>query len=152
MSVQARRTKPVWLAVRLPCERMNSRRPGGKLEAGLRPALHFLGDFNEIPSIYFITRRPRRRSFQNDFVNGMELSFVLHRASDETRFDSRIPRARHRLRPQDRARSIRAHSQSSRSNACEAMQGNFGKTIKADRNGSASHSNRGVANHITILP
>ena len=60
---------------------MNSRRPGGKLEAGLRPALHFLGDFGEIPSIYFIMRRPRRRSFQNDFVNGMELSFVFHRAS-----------------------------------------------------------------------
>jgi hypothetical protein len=34
----------------------------------------------------------------------------------------------------------------------EVMQGNFGKTIKADRNGSASHSNRGVANHIAILP
>ena len=69
-------------------ERMNSRRPDGKLEAGLRPALHFLGDFYEILSIYFIARRPRRRSFQNDFVEGMELSFVLHRASDETRFDS----------------------------------------------------------------
>jgi len=66
---------------------MNSRRPGGKLEAGLRPVLHFFGDFYEIPSIYFIARWPRRRSFQNDFVKGMELSFVLHRASDETRFD-----------------------------------------------------------------
>ena len=70
---------------------MNSRRPGGKLEAGLRPVLHFFGDFYEIPSTYFIARWPRRRSFQNDFVKGMELSFVLHRASDETRFDSRIP-------------------------------------------------------------
>ena len=68
---------------------MNSRRPGGKLEADLRPVLHFLGDFNEIPSIYFITRRPRRRSLQNDFVNDMELSLVFHRASDETRFDAR---------------------------------------------------------------
>jgi hypothetical protein len=67
---------------------MNSRRPDGKLEAGLRPALHFLGDFYEILSIYFIARRPRRRSFQNDFVEGMELSFVLHRASDEARLDS----------------------------------------------------------------
>ena len=70
---------------------MNSRRPGGKLEAGLRPVLHFFGDFYEIPSIYFIARWPRRRSFQNDFVEDMELSFVLHRASDEARFDSRIP-------------------------------------------------------------
>src|SRR6476660_1268402 len=59
----------------------------------------------------------------------------------------------HRLRPQDRARWKRAYSrQSSRSDAFEVMQGNFGKTIKADRNGSASHSNRGVANHIAILP
>jgi hypothetical protein len=124
---------------------MNSRRPDGKLEAGLRPVLHFLGDFYEIPSIYFITRWPRRRSFQNDFVKGMELSFVLHRASDEARLDSRIPlRAPHRLRPQDRARSNRTYSQSSRSDAFEAMQGNFGKTIKADRNGRASHTNRGV--------
>ena len=127
---------------------MNSRRPDGKLEAGLRPVLHFLGD-SVIPSIYFITRRPPRRSFQNDFVNGMELSFVLHRASDET---PAFPRARHRLRPQDRARLISAHSQSSRSNACEAMQSNFGKTIKADRNGRASHPNRGVADHVAILP
>jgi hypothetical protein len=51
--------------------------------------LHFLGDLYEILSIYFIARRPRRRSFQNDFVKGMEFSFVLHRAADETRFDSR---------------------------------------------------------------
>jgi len=70
---------------------MNSRRPGGKLEAGLRPVLHFLGDFDEIPSICFTARRPRRRPFQNGFVKGMELSFLLHRASDEARFECRIP-------------------------------------------------------------
>jgi len=56
---------------------MNSRRPDGKLEAGLRPVLHFFGDFYEIPSIYFIARWPRRRSFQNDFVKDMELSFCF---------------------------------------------------------------------------
>jgi hypothetical protein len=56
----------------------------------LRPALHFLGDFYEIPSIYFIARRPRRRLFQIDFFKGMELSFVFHRACDEARFESRI--------------------------------------------------------------
>jgi hypothetical protein len=70
---------------------MNTCRPDSKLEARLCPVLHFFGDFYEILSIYFIARQSRRRSFQNDFVKGMELSFVLHRASDEARFDSRIP-------------------------------------------------------------
>jgi hypothetical protein len=89
---------------------MNSRRPDGKLEAGLRPVLHFFGDFYEIPSIYFIARWPRRRSFQNDFVKGMELSFVLHRASDETRFPYSVAGSARE--------SSRARSQSSGSAAC----------------------------------
>jgi hypothetical protein len=56
---------------------MNSCRPDSKLEAGLCQALHFFGDFYEILSIYFIARWPRRRSFQNDFVKDMELSFCF---------------------------------------------------------------------------
>ncbi|MDX6596003.1 MAG: hypothetical protein QOI72_1385, partial [Solirubrobacterales bacterium] len=94
-------------------ERMNSRRPDGKLEAGLRPVLHFLGDFNEIPSIYFIPRRPRRRTFQNDFVTGLELSFVLHRASDETRFDSQSVAGSASIAP-TRSRDRVAHTRSRR--------------------------------------
>ena len=39
-----------------------------------------------------------------------------------------------------------------RSDALEAMQGNFGKTIKADGRRSAPHANRGVADHVTIFP
>jgi hypothetical protein len=56
---------------------MNSCRPDSKLEVGLCQALHFFGDFYEILSIYFIARWPRRRSFQNDFVKDMELSFCF---------------------------------------------------------------------------
>ena len=155
VSAHARRRKPVCLpsAWRAPArERMNSRRAGGKLEAGLCPVLHFLGDFYEIPSIYFIARRPEGARFKMiSSKNGTFHSCFIARPTKHV--PRRILRARHRLRPQDRARSKRAYSrQSSRSDAFEVMQGNFGKTIKADRNGSASHSNRGVANHIAILP
>ena len=39
-----------------------------------------------------------------------------------------------------------------RSDALEVMQGNFGRTIKADGDRSAPHANRGVADHVTIFP
>ena len=32
------------------------------------------------------------------------------------------------------------------------MQGNFGKTINANRNYRASHTDRGVAYHVTVFP
>ena len=49
----------------------------GKLEADLRPTLHFSGDFQEIPSICFIRRRARWSSFQNDFVERKDVSSVF---------------------------------------------------------------------------
>jgi hypothetical protein len=110
---------------------MNSRRPDGKLEAGLCQALHFFGDFDEIPSIYFITRRPRRRSFQNDFVREMKLSFVLHRASDETRFDSGIPLQALRANP---VVHIRRRRDQMRSRRCRVISG---RQLK--RTGTAAH-------------
>jgi len=45
--------------------------------------LHFFGDFQEIPSICFITRWARWGSFQNGFVKGKHVSFLI---------DSRTPR------------------------------------------------------------
>jgi hypothetical protein len=111
-------------------ERMNSRRPDGKLEAGLCQALHFFGDFDEILSIYFIAPRRRRRSFQNDFVEDMELSFVLHRASDEARFDSRIPL---RLRA-NRGAHIRSRRDQTRLRRCRIISG---RQLK--QTGTAAH-------------
>jgi hypothetical protein len=112
-------------------ERMNSRRPDGKLEAGLCQALHFLGDFYEILSIYFIAPWPRRRSFQNDFVNDMELSFALHRAADEARFDSRIPLRAPRA---NRVAHIRRHRDQTRLRRCRVISG---RQLK--RTGTAAH-------------
>jgi hypothetical protein len=112
-------------------ERMNSRRPDGKLEAGHCAALHFFGDFYEILSIYFIGRWPRRPSFQNDFVKGMELSFVLHRASDETRF--RFP---HSVAGSARESSshIRSRRDQTRLRRCTVISG---RQLK--RTGTAAH-------------
>ena len=113
--------------------RMDNRRSGGKLEADLRSVLHFFGDFQEIPSICFITRWARWGSFQNGFVKGKHVSFLI---------DSRTPRRGFI----DRARKIARKSNhgfvvAARSDALEVMQGNFGKTINADGHHSASHTN-----------
>src|SRR3954469_18329711 len=110
---------------------MNSRRPDGKLEAGFRPVLHFFGDFYEIPSIYFITRWLGRRSFQNGFVKGMELSFVLHRASDKARFDSRNPL---RVPRANRVAHIRSRRDQTRVRRCRVISG---RQLK--RTGTAAH-------------
>jgi hypothetical protein len=58
---------------------MDNRRSGGKLETDLRSVLHFFGDFQEIPSICFITRWARWGSFQNGFVKGKHVSFNCER-------------------------------------------------------------------------
>src|SRR3977135_1378878 len=55
-------------------------------------------------------------------------------------------------RPQDREESDHAFVVVARSDALEGMQGNFGKAIKADGDRSASHTNRGVSNHVTVFP